>query len=148
MNSLMAAPQGSNIELWKARADSSSDVQGEDIVLDTPKEMRFLLEISQIVDPSLRLRKRRGEPQKQSDGGLRCVVEGTYTTCLSMLNKPNEFGAVNVGWTGGKSRGRENVENVVVIIDNVSYLPDLAQSTSYIRPKPLHQTVRTLLPVS
>ena len=145
MNSLMAAPRGSNIELWKARADSSSDVQGEDIVLDTPKEIQFLLEISQIVDPSLSLRKRWGEPQKRSDGGLRCMVEGTCTTCLSMLNKPNEFGAVE---TGGKSKCRENVENVVVIINNISCLPDLAQSTPYMRPKPLHQTVRILLPVS
>jgi len=129
MKSLMAAPPGSNIELWKARADSSSDVQDEDIVLDTPKEMRFLLGISQIVDPSLSLRERWGEPQKRSDGGLRCVVQGTCTTCLSLLNKSNEFGAVGVGWTGGKSRCRENVENVVVIIDNVSCHPDLAQST-------------------
>ena len=34
-----------------------------------------------------------------------------------------------------KSRCRENVENVAVIIDNVSYYPDLAQDTPYMRPK-------------
>ena len=37
MNSLMAALRGSNIELWKASADSSSHGQGEDGVLDAPK---------------------------------------------------------------------------------------------------------------
>lgn len=35
MNSVMAAPQGSNIGLWKVRG-SSSDVQGEDGVFDAP----------------------------------------------------------------------------------------------------------------
>ena len=49
MNSLMAPPRGSNVELWKANADSSSHVQGEDAALDAPKEMRFLLEIGRIV---------------------------------------------------------------------------------------------------
>ena len=49
MNSLMAAPRGSNIELWKASADSSFHGQGEDGALDAPKEMRFLLEINRIV---------------------------------------------------------------------------------------------------
>ena len=34
---------------WKASADSSSHGQGEDGVLDAPKEMRFLLEIGRIV---------------------------------------------------------------------------------------------------
>jgi len=76
------------------------------------------------------------------------VVEGTCTTCLSILNKPNKFGAVSVGWTGGKSKCREDMENVVVIMDNVPCLPGLAQGTPYIHPKPLHQTVRILLPVS
>ena len=49
MKNLMAAARGSNIELWKVNADSSSHVQGEDAALDAPKEMRFLLEIGRIV---------------------------------------------------------------------------------------------------
>ena len=49
MNGLMAALRGSNVELWKANADSSSHGQGEDGALDAPKEMRFLLEIDRIV---------------------------------------------------------------------------------------------------
>ena len=36
---------------------------------------------------------------------------------------------------GSKSRCRENIENVAVIIDNVSCHPDLAQGTPYMRPK-------------
>ena len=43
MNGLMAPLRGSKIESCKARAESSSDVQ--DVVLDAPKEMKFLLEI-------------------------------------------------------------------------------------------------------
>ena len=62
------------------------------------------------------------------------------------MNKLNEFGAVGVGWTGGKLRCRENVENFVVL-DNVSCLPDLAQGTPYMRPKPLHQAVHAPLGV-
>jgi hypothetical protein len=61
MNSLMATPRGSNIEPWKARADSSSDVRGKDVVLGTSKEMRFLLEIDRIVGPSLSLRENGGQ---------------------------------------------------------------------------------------
>ena len=49
MNNLMAAPRGSNVELWKASADSSSHSQGEDAALDAPKETRFLLKIGWIV---------------------------------------------------------------------------------------------------
>ena len=43
-------------------------------------------------------------------------------------------------------RCRENVENFVVL-DNVSCLPDLAQGTPYMRPKPLHQAVHAPLGV-
>ena len=57
----------------------------------------------------------------------------------------NEFGAIGVGWTGGKFRCRENVENVVIVMDNVSRLPGLAKGTPYMRPRPLHQTMRTRL---
>ena len=62
MNSLMAAWRGSNVESWKARADS------EDVVLDAHEGMQ-LLEIGQIVDPSLSLRKRWGKVQERSDEG-------------------------------------------------------------------------------
>lgn len=91
------------------------------------------------MDPSLSLR-RWGEAQKRNDKGFGWAGEGTCTVCV------NEFRAVGVGWTGGKSRCRGNVESVVV--DNVSCLPDLAQGTSYMRAKPLHQTMCTLLLVS
>ena len=43
-------------------------------------------------------------------------------------------------------RCRENVENFVVL-DNVSRLPDLAQGTPYMHPKPLHQAVSAPLGV-
>ena len=64
------------------------------------------------------------------------------------IDRLNEFGAVGFWWAGDKSRCRENVENVVVVIDNVSRLPGLAQDTPYMRAKPLHRTMRTLLLVS
>ena len=64
---------------------------------------------------------------------------------LLVRHVEDKFRAVGVGWTGGKSRCRENVGNVVVVIDNVSCLPALAQGIPYMRPKPLRQTVRTLL---
>jgi hypothetical protein len=58
-------------------------------------------------------------------------------------------GAVGVGWTGDKSKCREDVKNVVVVVvGNASCLPDLAKGTPYMRSKPLSQTMRTLLPVS
>jgi hypothetical protein len=60
------------------------------------------------------------------------------------LNKLNEFGALGVGWTGGKLRCRENV---IIVIDDVSCLPDLAQGTPCMRSNPLHQTC-ALPPVS
>ena len=73
--------------------------------------MKFLLEIGRTVDSSLSLRRgeRRRNKVMKSWGGL--VRElGRHVS----LNKSNEFEVVGVGWTGGKSRCRENIENVVV----------------------------------
>lgn len=87
----MAALRESNIELCKARADPSSDV--EDVVLDAPKEMQFLLESGRIVNPSLSLTRRSGEAQERCDEGLGWVV-------VRHVCGMNESGSVGVEWRG------------------------------------------------